>query len=228
MALSNEQLIDRLQLQVANLSTYQATLGLSNQLVDDVGTDLDAMNYMRDYSEIIEANKKTVFAIKQAVYNGDPDIPTSPFPLFPAANPPVNPPQTGVLTRDQDRARIIKASPNYTNEIGVALGLVGAQQAIDPNTVTPTIEVSAAQTGNLFSIVVSNRGTSDMWDVQIAKVGTITYSVAKSATGKSTDVIVPPDAENPVPRQFLVRVQLKKANANYGQLSNIVLVTINP
>jgi len=79
-----------------------------------------------------------------------------------------------------------------------------------------------------FAVVIANRGESDMWDVQIAKVGTGTFTVAKSATGKSTDVTVQGDAENPGPIQLQVRVQLKRNNNNYGIISDIVLVTVNP
>ncbi|MEQ1924053.1 MAG: hypothetical protein ABL952_16235 [Pyrinomonadaceae bacterium] len=50
----------------------------------------------------------------------------------------------------------------------------------------------------------------------------------KKFTGKSTDVIVQGDAENPGPIQLQVRVQLRKGNNNYGLLSDIVLVSVNP
>jgi hypothetical protein len=57
--------------------------------------------------------------------------------------------------------------------------------------------------------------------------GDVTWSVAKSATGKSTDVTLAASLAGD-PQQFQVRVQLKKKNLNYGQLSDIVYVTINP
>lgn len=46
-------------------------------------------------------------------------------------------------------------------------------------------------------------------------------------TNRSADLTVKP-VDPPAPQQFQVQVQLKKNGANYGQLSDIVRVTVNP
>ena len=51
--------------------------------------------------------------------------------------------------------------------------------------------------------------------------------VVKTASGKSIDVTIEPTAQGK-PEQIQVRVQLKKNNADYGQPSDAVYVTVNP
>lgn len=65
-----------------------------------------------------------------------------------------------------------------------------------------------------------------MWDVYIQRKGG-SWEKVHSATGKSSDVHVTPSTPGDA-EQLLVRVQLRKNNADYGQLSDIVPVTINP
>jgi hypothetical protein len=65
-----------------------------------------------------------------------------------------------------------------------------------------------------------------MWVVMIQPKGG-EWSNAGTFTGRSADVTYTPATPgNPV--AVSVRVQLKKKNANYGQLSDIVAFTVNP
>lgn len=223
-----DSLIDMLQVQVANLPTYQGALGLNNQFVLDVTNDLADLEYLKDYSEIIDQDKKAVFQIKAAVYNGDSNVPASPFPVFPVAAPPQSPPQTGILERTQQRNRQIKAAPGYTEEIGVALGIAGGGiTAQSPSSVTPTIEVFAGASGAMFSCVVGNRVDSDSWIVQILRTGGSSWQNTGTFTGKSADVNI--SLTNPgQPEQIQVRIQLRKSNADYGNVSAALTVTVNP
>lgn len=223
-----DKLIDVLQLQASNLPTYQVQVGASLADITAVTEALENLIFIRDYAELIDANKKAVTQIKAAVFNGEVGDPISPFPVFPVSSFP-NTPLAGCLELAQNRNKRFKLGPGYTEEIGVALGIAGSPQTIDPGTVIPTIEVSAASTGYLFSIIVNNRGASDIWDVLTAKVGSNTWTVSKTSSGKSTDVTMPVNnEENPTPYQIQVRVRLRRGNENYGQLSPISLVTVNP
>jgi hypothetical protein len=93
--------------------------------------------------------------------------------------------------------------------------------------VKPQIETFAAQSGYQFSVVVSGRGNSDMWDVLILKKGAASWQSVKTAVGKSVDVQITPTTPGEA-EQIQVRVQLKKNNQNYGQPSDMVYVTVNP
>ena len=223
-----DSLIDMLQVQAANLPTYQGALGLNNQFVLDVTNDLADLEYLKDYSEIIDQDKKAVFQIKAAVYNGDSNVPASPFPMFPVAAPPQNPPQTGILERTQQRNRQIKAAPGYTEEIGVALGIAaGGITPQSPGSVTPTLDLFSAQSGAMFSCVVGNRADSDQWEVQIMRTGGSSWQTVGTFTGKSADVVVSLTTPGQ-PEQIQVRIQLRKANADYGNVSAAFTITVNP
>ena len=110
----------------------------------------------------------------------------------------------------------------------------GALLGINPSTPPPTppdskkpaITTFPAATGYLFSVVVTNRGDSDQWQVSAAVVGTANWQAVATATGKSTDVTYSGGSGQPV--QLQVRVQLRKNNADYGQMSDIALATVNP
>jgi hypothetical protein len=52
-------------------------------------------------------------------------------------------------------------------------------------------------------------------------------TVPTTATGKSVDVTYDP-GQTTGPAQLDVYVQLRKNNANYGQMSDISVVTLNP
>lgn len=221
-----QKLIDMLQLQKINLPTYTTEVAATPADIADVTADLNNLVYLVDYAELVDANKKVVTQIKNAVFNGDAGIEIPPLPAFPAGVPPTAL-IADCLGRALARNARFKVGPGFTPEIGTALGMNGGYVPPDPGSVKPTIEVSAAQTGYLFSVVVTNRGDSDMWDVLILGKGETTWTLAKSATGKSTDVTVPANLAND-PQQFQVRIQLKKKNQNYGQLSDIVYVTVNP
>ena len=188
--------------------------------------ELANLEYLTTYADLIDANKRTVFQIKQAVYNGLEGEPIPPSPVFPGAVPPFAL-VSGCLTLTRNRNRRFKAASGYTPEIGAALGIDSEAPPVPPESVKPTIEVFAAQTSYMFSVVIANRGNSDMWDVMILTPGSAGWTIAKGATGKSTDVTVTPTTPGE-PMQLQVRVQLKKSNQNYGLLSDIVYVTVNP
>jgi hypothetical protein len=221
-----EKLIAMLTLQQANLPTYQAEVGATAQDITDINNELALLVYLTDYADIIEANKKTVNQIKQEVFNGEESEPISPFPVFPEGNPP-KPLIADCLGRAQRRNRRFKAAPGYTKEIGIALGIEEDSQKIPPESVKPTIEVFTAQTGYTFSLVVGKRGDADSWDALVLKKGASGWAIGATRTGKSGDITITPTTPGE-PEQLQVRVQLKKNNANYGQPSDIVYVTVNP
>lgn len=221
-----EKLLAALLLQVANLATYKNEIGATDADITAVGTAAANLQYLVDYSALIEANKRTVNKIKQESFNGDPDEPVSAFPAFPAAAPP-NPLVAGEKELAQKRHRRWKAADGYTKEIGIALGIDGDTPSISPGSVKPTVEVFPAQSGYMFTVVIGNRGDSDSADVKIRRSGSETLTVAKTITGKSADVTV--TATNPgQPERLQVVIQLKKKNADYGQPSDAVSVTVNP
>ena len=66
-----------------------------------------------------------------------------------------------------------------------------------------------------------------MWVVEILRTGGNSWQNVGTFSGKSADVNITLTTPGQ-PEQIQVRVQLRKANANYGLVSDAVSVTINP
>jgi hypothetical protein len=119
------------------------------------------------------------------------------------------------------------ASTGYTEAIGEDLMVVATKSgSISPDLITPTLQAHAAQSGYLVALVVADRADSDQWTVEVRQNGGA-WKNAGTFTGKSADITITPT--NPgQPEQVEIRVQLRRKNANYGNLSQIATVTVNP
>ena len=71
---SYSDLIELLTLQKQNLPTYATQVWATAADITAVNNDLANLNAMLAYCEAVDAFKKTDFAIKQALYDGDPAI----------------------------------------------------------------------------------------------------------------------------------------------------------
>lgn len=223
--LSYDELIAKLTLQKANIATYTADVGASLLEVTDITNDLANLEEAEEVSDVVDDNKKVCTQIKQALFNGDENIPVPVYPVFPVAVLP-QPAKAGALQRFIDRGKRWKTAAGWTPEIGTALGYDGPAPKPVPGTVKPDIQAFAAASNSHFSLVVSNRGEAQMWDVYIFRKGG-TWTKIDTKSGKSADIFVtlttPDEAE-----QIQVRVQLIKSNEEYGQVSDPVYVTLNP
>ena len=224
-----DQLIALLTAMKGNITTYQTAVGATAADITFVSSALANLDYLRDYAEQVDAFKKGVFQMKQTAFDGDPNEVIGSFPVVAAGASPT-PLQAGYLDRVNTLIKRLKLGPGYTHDIGVALGFEQSDPSLpipDPSTVKPTAEAFAAQTGYVASVVVGNRANSDMWEVQASPTSAPSWQVVKTATGKSTDVTFTP-ATPGQPQQFQIRIQLKRNNQDYGKLSDIVTVTVNP
>jgi hypothetical protein len=221
-----ERLLAMLLLQAANLETYKSQIGATGADIEEVAHDTANLQAIVDYSALVEANKKAINKIKQQLYNGDPDELISPFPVFAGFAPPF-PLLAGALERANRRNRRFKAADDYTKEIGIALGIDGDPSSVASDSVKPTFEASAAATGFAATIIISNRGKSDMWKTYGRRMNSERWAELASGTGKSGNVTIAPTAEGQ-PERLEVKVQLYKSNEPYGQPSDPQYVTFNP
>ncbi len=222
-----DQLTAVLTAMKANIATYQTEVGATAADITFVAHAVNNLEYLRDYSEAVDAFKKGVFQMKQTAFNGDVNEVIGPFPVVAAGASPT-PLDAGYLERVNILIRRFKLGPGYNQDIGVALGFESKGVTIpDSSTVKPTVEAFAAQTGYVASVVVGNRANSDQWEVQASPATAPSWHAVKTATGKSTDVTFTPSTPGQ-PQQFQIRIQLKRNNQDYGQLSDIVTVTVNP
>lgn len=209
-----------------NFPTVSALLELSD-FDTQVERDSAVYEFLADVATQLKAYEEAVRQYRKIITENDVGDTKPEFPAAPAFALPFDV-LTGIFERlDKLRTKIM-AADNYTNEIGALLQILPKQpDQIAPGDAKPLIvEVSPAQMGSLFSLIIANRGEADACDVYILKKGG-TWQKVTTFTGRSTDVEVVPTTAGES-EQIQVRVQLRKNNQNYGQPSDIVYVTINP
>lgn len=174
-----------------------------------------------------DETSKQVSAYFNTISGNDPsaDPPSVPVVTLPPNTPPEVPP--GIAKFIRDIRREVVSSTNYAKADGEAMGFEATSVApIVPNLVKPAIQAFAAANDHHFSIVVSGRAESDMWELWIQRKGG-NWELQGTYSGKSVDASVPLTVPGE-PEQILARVQLRQKNTNYGQPSDPVYVTLNP
>lgn len=221
-----EKLLAMYLLQKQNLPVYKTQVGATDDDLDAVTFGAENLQYLKNYSEIVEADKMTVSRIKRSAYDGDTNVPITTFGGFPAFAPP-HPLVAGLKELAQKRNRRFKVADGYTKEIGIALGIEESGDSRPSEDVKPTFEAFPAQASYEAGLVVSNRGKSNMWKARGQRAGSQKWLELASNTGKSGDVKIEPANEGQ-PERMLVMIHLYKNNEPYGQPSDPQYVTFNP
>ena len=201
-------------------------LGLESS-VPQVARDNAVIQWMLAAQEAFGANERGFNKFRdETLYGGKGDA----APVEPITGLP-EPPSvftTAIIERLVELVDKIEAADNFTADIGAQLGII-VPKGEKPSgaNVKPSVKGFPAQNGYEFAAVVTNRGEADSWDVLIRRAGTEKTSVAKTATGKSVNVVIEPTVEGQ-PEQIQVQIQLRKKNEKYGQLSDAVYVTVTP
>ncbi len=210
-------------------ANYAAALGLGS-FTGQVGSDND------DFQSIA-ATRLTLRNFDSAIADFLRELTElsvgSPQPVFPSENftAPPKGVAAGIFQRLDELRTLIMAQPNYTSAMGSAMGIEtsgGGGNGLAPEFIKPEIEVFAAATGYLYSVVTTHRHNADQWLVSVSEAGSVDWATVITATGKSVDVTYVPEPGSTGPVQLQVRVQLRRSNANYGTPSQIALVTVNP
>ncbi len=221
-----DALIDCLTAQAANLPTYQADIGASNQDITDVDQMLANLIAIKDFCDVVDADKQASFGIKTAMFRGTVGSPVAVPPVFPVLNLPF-PALSGGREITMTRNKRFTLGSKYTVEIGEAL-LIEAPAAvpISPVDAKPEIHLFGAATNHHFSCVVEKRADSDMWQLWIQRKGG-NWELQGTYNGKSVDVSLALTTPGE-PEQIMARVQLRRKNEDYGQASDPAYVTLNP
>ena len=123
------------------LPTYQAALGLSGGDVASVTADAAFFTYALNAQIQVAAYSQQWTAYKNAARNGNAPalgaIP--PAPVLPTPAPAMVAP--GIFGRATALVARIKVAPGYTDSIGQALQLIGADNPVDPTTLKPLLDV---------------------------------------------------------------------------------------
>lgn len=202
--------------------------GLTAGEVTQIEADKDMVVFLAAAANTIDTFVDTVRTFRKDVMELPVDGRTPGFPAALSLSPPADVPR-GIWERVTDFANRIKASAGYTNAVGESYGIVGTKgDAPTPSLVQPEIDLAGALHGYLFSVVVSKREESDQWQAWLRPADSGgAYQLAATGTGKALDITYSP-ATPGESVQLQVYVQLRKNNENYGQPSEIGLVTVNP
>ena len=121
------------------LPTYQAALGLTAADVASVTADAAFFTYALNAQIQIAAYSQQWTAYKNSARNGNAPalgaIP--PAPVLPTPAPAMVAP--GIFGRATALVARIKTAPGYTDSIGQALQLIGADQTVDVNSLKPVL-----------------------------------------------------------------------------------------
>ena len=214
----------------ANINAFATKYNLTAAQVDSIGTDNDWIQFWVAIRFTAATWASQLSAYFSSISGSDPtlDPPQIPGDLDLAGSPPEVPP--GIEFRVREIARHIKGHSSYAEADGALLGIIGESgggQGVG-TVIKPTIQTFAASSKYEFSVVVSLRGSSDSWQVWASLAGAQNWSIIATATGKSADVTWPPIGEDAAPAMLNVRVQLRRNNQDYGEVSDISQVTVNP
>lgn len=205
---------------------FAGGLGLSAQ-VGQVEKNNETVQWLAAAMEASEANTRGLKQFRDETLFGGKNEP-----------PPAEP--VTVLPKKPDAFQIsvvqwlvdfvekkIEVADNYTEEIGVQLGIIAAKSGKpSADSVKPKGEYFAAQGGYELAVVVTNRGEADMSELQIRFANSEKWKSVKNFTGKSANAQIEPTEEGK-PEQIQARIQLYKNNEKYGQPSDAVYVTVN-
>lgn len=184
---------------------------------------------------VAQRHLAATFASQLAAYfnsvtGNDPSLDPPATPAFALTGPPAEVP-CGIEFRSRELARQIKGHSSYSEADGTLLGIIGEfSGALSiSSSLKPKIQAVAASSGYAFTVSVSMRGKSDAWQVWATVAGENKWQSIATATGRSATVAYTPlDQDNKVPYQLHIRVQLRRSNRDYGEVSSIAPVTVNP
>ncbi len=209
------------------IESYKGPLDLDGAFIDATKINCESIMNAYNFREQTAETDKAVTEWRDQVYYGTPKgADASPPPVYATFSGAA--PKRGCVTQFFDDRDYILGLPGYTEAIGDDLGFVGTEQdAPDLGSFQPTLKAdAAAQGGFAFGVTVGNRGDSDQWILSGALVGTTDWQQLGVNTGKTADGTWPGGGPQPITVQMPVQLRLK--NENYGQPSNIVLVTLIP
>lgn len=138
---TDEGFAAQLQTFKSAIGAYSATLGVSPAAVTAQAADADYFSYVVASQQIMLNGSRQWTGWKDLTRRGSA-VPASPpvAPVFPASVPAVTP---GIEGRFRALVKQIKASTNYNESIGDALGIEGAEQAApDYATLQPNISAT--------------------------------------------------------------------------------------
>lgn len=200
-----------------NLPSHQATLGLTQEELDAVALDAATVAFVINGVDAVRDYSQSWTDFKDAMLKGDGDA--NAIPALPTLSV-EQLPMTDILGRTRELVKRIKSHANYTDAIGQALGIIGAE-ATEPEAKPtgkanrlPNYEVEITFVKRSFDGVdiESQRGDETAW-AYLAFDGRSPYN----------DRRPPLTAGQPEVRRY--RLRYRKNDEPVGEYSDVLTVT---
>lgn len=221
---SDSLFADQLQTFKTTIPSYAATLGVTAPQQTAHAADADYFNYLVACQSIMQNGAQQWTSWKDLIRGGGTPPPSGAptVPVFPTAVPAVAP---GVETRFRALVKQIKASANYNEAIGQALGIEGAQQT-GPDLTTIQPEINAELSGSNVTVSWGWGGNSaflDMCEIEVDRAdGKGFVLLAMDTTPSYTDTA----ALLPTPTKWTYRAIYRVGDHRTGQWSKPAAVTV--
>ncbi len=215
---------------IDNLPGVQAALGMDNTQRTRI-TDL-AEEFLNGYefrSQVVAWDDACGTWFDQMM-NGDGDGNTG----GPMADPPAAPTFTatanqiyGVIKEFRKERESMLTLPGWTKTIGELLMIVKPDTpSLNLNDISPTLKAVAAQSGYEVAVIVSDRGGTEMWDLEYRRKGG-DWVLLGTYGGKGVTAVITPTTPGE-PEQIDLRMRCKKNNLPVGNYSETRTVTVSP
>ena len=130
----------------AKIGTYATGTGISPTEVTNIGEYYAMLVYIIGMFDNIKSFSKDVTAFKKLLMNAVVGTVLGPVPVFTVVAPPVLT-QAGIFTIIAAIVKRIKASPNYTLNMGKDLGIIGSDIIIDYSKYKPVLKLTTTVDG---------------------------------------------------------------------------------
>ncbi|MCW5907399.1 MAG: hypothetical protein KIS94_06045 [Chitinophagales bacterium] len=132
----------------SKLSGYGTTLGVPPATLAEVAADLDNYTALLQFLNSLKSYQQNTVAYKNHLRSGTADnAPIGDLPAPPAVPTFTVAPVADIFGRIRKLVQTIKAHRNYTQAIGEDLGIIGAENDFNPNTLKPELKVETAAGG---------------------------------------------------------------------------------
>ena len=123
----------------AELPTHATTVGIATAEVTSVQADAAYFTYVMAAQQSYTASAQQWSAFKNKARSGT-GASMGPMPVAPTLGAPPTAVAPGIFTRLAKLVVRIKAHPGYTESIGQALDIIGAEQVVDPDLLKPVLK----------------------------------------------------------------------------------------
>jgi hypothetical protein len=205
----------------AEAAATGATLGLNAGALANIALDAPNVTTLINYSEAIDAFSQEVTEYRDLVLRSDSDNPAPAPPASPADITLGMGSLLGIEARTRQYAAIIKASPNYTQAIGEAFGIVAPVTGLQ----TPSVKAAALPGTSNVGLKIGKGGYA-MIAIDMQRGGGAWTELQRVGTATFTDTTAPLTPGQPEQRNY--RVQGVVGNDRTGDLSEVSSVVTSP